>query len=185
MADCSRWSLQLRIWQWNALTSSRGSAFKGLVGLHSSLNYECGLGLCKIQHHIIRIGDDLSSRIIWQILHSIISTVKHPLILKKTWSALFCLPYTSPTYWKPRQRMCKGWIIHFTFSKLIEQLIHNSIDWKLCRECNNQINLCLLLSIYAMSENEQTKEWTNELTNEWIHQWIRGAFKNYLADFFR
>ena len=129
---------------------------------------------------------------------------------KKTWSALFCLPYTSPTYWKPRQRMCKGWIIHLTFSNLIEQLIHNSIDWKLCRECNNQINLCLFLSIYAVRkgmtwwyhipveifrcsgesermnewQNEQTKDRTNELTNEWIHQWIRGAFKNYLADFF-
>ena len=53
-ADCSRWSLQLRMRQWNALTSSRRSAFKGLVGLCNSLNYQCGLGLCNIQNHIFR-----------------------------------------------------------------------------------------------------------------------------------
>ena len=40
--------------------------------------------------------------------------------------------------------MCNGWIIHLTFSNLIEQSIHIQIDWKLCRECNNPINLCLL-----------------------------------------
>ena len=34
--------------------------------------------------------------------------------------------------------------IHLTFSHLIEQSIHIQIDWKLCRECNNLINLCLL-----------------------------------------
>ena len=33
MADCSKWSLQLRTQQWNALTSSRRSTFGGLVGL--------------------------------------------------------------------------------------------------------------------------------------------------------
>ena len=35
--------------QWNALPSYRRSAFRSLVGLSASLNYECGLGLCKIQ----------------------------------------------------------------------------------------------------------------------------------------
>ena len=40
--------------------------------------------------------------------------------------------------------MCNGWIIHLTFSNLIEQSIHIQIDWKLCRECNNLINLYLL-----------------------------------------
>ena len=84
--------------------------------------------MCNIQHYIIRIGDDLLSRIIWQILHSIISKVRHPLSLKT--SALFCLPYPTPTKWKTRQRMCKDWIIHLTFSNVIEQLVHNSIDWK-------------------------------------------------------
>ena len=34
--------------------------------------------------------------------------------------------------------------MHLTFSNVIEQLIHNTIDWKLCREGNNQINLWLL-----------------------------------------
>ena len=33
------------------------------VGLRNSLNYQCGLGLCNIQY-IIRIGNDLLSRII-------------------------------------------------------------------------------------------------------------------------
>ena len=88
-----------------------------------------------------------------------------------------------------RQRLCKGWswIIHLTFSNLIEQLIHNSIDWKLCRECNNQINLCLLLSIYAMRKgmtwwyhipveifgcsggSERMNEWTNKGMNKWMN----------------
>ena len=43
-ADCSRWSLQLRIQQWNALTSYRQSAFAkrfgGLIGLSTPLNDE-------------------------------------------------------------------------------------------------------------------------------------------------
>ena len=47
-ADCPRWCLQLRMWQWNALSSSRWSAFC-LVGLPASFNYECGLGLCNDQ----------------------------------------------------------------------------------------------------------------------------------------
>ena len=48
-----------------------------------------------IVQHLKSYHDDLLSRIIWQILHSIISKVKHPLSLKT--SALFCLPYPSPT----------------------------------------------------------------------------------------
>ena len=58
---------------------------------------------CNIWNHIKRIGDGLLSRIIWQFLYSVISKVKHPLSLK-TWSALLCSPYPSPTWWKPRQR---------------------------------------------------------------------------------
>ena len=50
-----------------------------------------GLGLCNIQHCFIRIGDDLLSRIIWQILHLKFPKLsfKQPLSLTK--SALFCL----------------------------------------------------------------------------------------------
>ena len=45
MTDCPRWSLQLRTQQWNASTSSRGWAFKGIFGLRNSLNYECSLDM--------------------------------------------------------------------------------------------------------------------------------------------
>ena len=44
----------MRTQQWNALTSSSRSAFKSVVGLHSSLNYQCGLELCNIQTHIFK-----------------------------------------------------------------------------------------------------------------------------------
>ena len=39
-ADCSRWSLHLRTRQWNDLTSYRQSAFGGLIGDSTPLNYE-------------------------------------------------------------------------------------------------------------------------------------------------
>ena len=73
-ADCSWWSLKLSIWHWNALTSSRRSAFGGLIGLRNSLNYKYkAFGLCNIQHYIIRISDDLLRDILWQILRFISS----------------------------------------------------------------------------------------------------------------
>ena len=39
-ADCSRWSRQLRIWQWSALTSYKRLVFGGLIGFSAPLNYK-------------------------------------------------------------------------------------------------------------------------------------------------
>ena len=73
-ADCSRWSLQLRKQQWNALTSYRRSALVGLIGLSAPLNYEYMALDCvtfNIISSFIRIGDDLLRVILLQILHLI------------------------------------------------------------------------------------------------------------------
>ena len=83
--------VQLRMWQWNAWTSYRRSAFVGLIGLSAPLNYKYMALDCvtfNIISSFIRIGDDLLRVILWQILHLISSKVKHPLRLKP--STLFC-----------------------------------------------------------------------------------------------
>ena len=65
--------------------------------------------------------------------------------------ALFCSPHPYPTWWKPRQWMCNGWIIHLTFSNLIEQSIHIQIDWKLCKSATIRSISAYVLSIYNNS----------------------------------
>ena len=77
-ADCSRWSLQLRMWQWNDLTSYRQSGFGGLDGLSVPLNYEYMALDCatfKIISWWFVEQDYLTNS-------AFISKVRHPLTLK-------------------------------------------------------------------------------------------------------
>ena len=66
--NCSRCSLQLRRWHWNALASSKQYAFEGLDDLHFSLNFSWGLRLRNIQNHVIRTCDKLWTMLNEQVL---------------------------------------------------------------------------------------------------------------------
>ena len=125
---------------------------------------------------------------IWHILHLIISKVKHPLILKKHDQHCFFY-HTHP---QPIESHVKGWLIHLTFSKLIEQLTHNSIaignfaesaTIRLISACflqymqwgrvwHDDIIFLWKYSVVVVEVKEWMNEQIKEWTNEWIHQWI-------------
>ena len=66
--NCSRCSLQLRRWHWNALTSSKQYAFEGLDDLQINFIFLWGLRLRNTQNHVIRTCNKLWNRLNEQVL---------------------------------------------------------------------------------------------------------------------
>ena len=170
--------------QWNALTSSSRSAFKGIVGLRNSLNYQFGLGLCNIQNIIISC---FKSRIIWQILHLIISKVKHPLSWKNMISTVLFTLYPHPN--ESYVRGCAGlnntfdlfkpyWIGNFAEGATIRSLsaFFQDIQWGNVWHDDIIFLWKYLLVVVEVKEwmndrmNKQRNEHMNDQINEFINE---------------